>query len=54
MYNRGFPMAHPDHSAGSAMDYAEHERTYAMFLGLVKWGTIFLVALLVGMAIFLI
>lgn len=25
---------HPD------MDYAEHEKTYAMFLGLAKWGSI--------------
>ena len=47
-------MANHDHAAGSAMDYAEHERTYSMFLGLVKWGSIFVVALLVGMAIFLI
>jgi Bacterial aa3 type cytochrome c oxidase subunit IV len=51
---RGIAMAHSDHSAGSAMDYAEHERTYAMFLGLVKWGSVFVVALLIGMAIFLI
>jgi hypothetical protein len=47
-------MAIHDSSAGSAMDYSEHERTYEMFLGLVKWGSIFVVALLVGMAIFLI
>jgi hypothetical protein len=47
-------MASHDHATGSAMDYAEHERTYDTFLGLVKWGTIFVVALLVGMAIFLI
>lgn len=41
-------------ASGSGMDYAEHERTYGLFLGLVKWGTIGLVILLVGMAIFLI
>ena len=41
-------------TSGSGMDYAEHERTYTMFQGLVKWGTIGVVALLVGMAIFLI
>lgn len=41
-------------NSGSGMDYAEHERTYGMFLGLVKWGTIAIVVLLVGMAIFLI
>ena len=47
-------MANHDHAAGSAMDYSEHERTYEMFLGLLKWGSIFVIALLVGMAIFLI
>ena len=47
-------MASHDHAAGSGMDYAEHERTYGRFIGLVKWGTIGLVVLLVGMAIFLI
>ena len=47
-------MAQNEHAAGSAMDYAEHERTYGLFLGLVKWGSIFVVALLIGMAITLI
>lgn len=47
-------MANHDHTAESAMDYAEHERTYAMFLGLVKWGSIFVVGLLVVMALTLI
>ena len=32
---------HPD------MDYAEHEKTYAMFLGLAKWGTIGAVAVVI-------
>lgn len=41
-------------TSGSGMDYAEHERTYALFLGLVKWGTIAVTAIIVGMAIFLI
>lgn len=41
-------------NSGSGMDYSEHERTYAMFIGLVKWGTIAIVVLLAGMAIFLI
>ena len=41
-------------NSGSGMDYAEHERTYGFFLSLVKWGTIGLVVLLSGMAIFLI
>jgi hypothetical protein len=29
---------HPD------MDYAEHDRTYAMFISLFKWGTVFCIA----------
>ena len=36
-----------------AMDYPEHERTYAMFTTLTKWGTIVIVAILVLLAIFL-
>ena len=47
-------MADHDHAAGSAMDYAEHERTYGRFVGLVKWGSIFIIGLLVVMAITLI
>lgn len=43
------------HAGGHpAMDYAEHERTYATFVGLTKWGTIAVCAILVLMAIFLI
>jgi len=34
-------------------DYAEHERTYEFFIGLVKWGTISVVVILVLMATFL-
>ncbi|MBN8911079.1 MAG: aa3-type cytochrome c oxidase subunit IV [Rhizobiales bacterium] len=37
-----------------AMDYAEHNRTYAQFLSLAKVGIIFLVVLLAGMAYFLV
>ena len=37
----------------SAMDYAEHEKTYAFFLAFTKWGTIGVCVLLVLMAIFL-
>jgi hypothetical protein len=41
-----------DHGAGHpAMDYAEHERTYKMFTGMAKWGTILMVAILVFMAV---
>jgi hypothetical protein len=34
-------------------DYAEHERTYDFFIGLVKWGTISVVVILALMATFL-
>lgn len=45
-----------DHTAagpvelGAKMDYAEHEKTYSMFIGLVKYGSLACVALLVAMA----
>lgn len=35
---------------GAPMDYKEHEQTYNMFLAAAKYGTLFLVALLIGMA----
>ncbi|MCH4540314.1 aa3-type cytochrome c oxidase subunit IV [Ochrobactrum sp. POC9] len=35
---------------GASMDYAEHEKTYAGFAGLVKWATVALVALMIAMA----
>ena len=35
---------------GALMDYAEHEKTYNLFLGLTKYGSIFCVALLAAMA----
>ncbi len=35
---------------GAPMDYSEHEKTYAGFTGLVKWGTVALVALMIAMA----
>lgn len=34
-------------------DYEEHEKTYLMFLALVKWGIIITVAVLILMAYFL-
>ena len=40
--------------AESAMDYAEHERTYRGFIALSKYGTAAVVILLILMAIFLI
>lgn len=35
---------------GAAMDYPEHEKTYARFLGMAKWGTVACVALMAAMA----
>lgn len=35
---------------GAEMDYKEHEKTYALFLGVVKYGTLITVALLIAMA----
>lgn len=34
-------------------DYPAHEDTYETFLGLVKWGSIVVIAIVAGMAIFL-
>jgi hypothetical protein len=39
--------------ADSPMDYRQHEQTYALFLGLAKYGTIAVAIILVLMAIFL-
>jgi hypothetical protein len=38
---------------GAAMDYSEHEKTYALFLAGAKYGTIVIVALLIAMAVVL-
>jgi hypothetical protein len=35
---------------GAPMDYAEHEKTYEMFLAASKWGTMVLVVLMIAMA----
>ncbi len=35
---------------GAAMDYAEHDATYARFVGLAKYGALACAALLVAMA----
>ena len=42
-----------EHHHSSAMDYPEHERTYERFVTFVKWGTIVVSAIVVGMVIFL-
>ena len=35
---------------GAKMDYAEHEKTYSVFLALTKYGTLATAALLLAMA----
>jgi hypothetical protein len=35
---------------GANMDYAEHEKTYNVFLGLTKYGSIICISLLIAMA----
>ncbi len=35
---------------GARMDYPEHEKTYAMFIELAKFGTLFCCALMIAMA----
>ncbi len=35
---------------GAKMDYAEHDKTYSMFLSLAKYGTLACVALMIAMA----
>ena len=42
-----------DQHNSSAMDSPEHERTYEHFVSFVKWGTIVVSLIVVGMAIFL-
>src|SRR5690606_14537422 len=57
--SRTFPEGIPDMAdtaatgpveLGAQMDYQEHENTYSMFLTIVKYGTLFTVALLAAMA----
>jgi hypothetical protein len=36
-----------DHPHESAMDYAEHKRTFDGFMAMLKWSTISIVALMV-------
>ena len=35
------------------MDYAEHERSYRLFVNLMKWGAIHVIVILALLAIFL-
>ena len=42
-----------EYATATGNDYAEHEKTYRLFIKLVKWHVYGLIALLVLMAIFL-
>jgi hypothetical protein len=42
-----------EYATADGNDYAEHERTYQMFLTITKWGIISIATLLVLMAYFL-
>lgn len=35
---------------GAKMDYSEHEKTYSLFIHLVKYGTVIVAALMIAMA----
>lgn len=35
---------------GAAMDYAEHDKTFALFVGLTKYGALVCATLLIAMA----
>ncbi|MEO1066814.1 MAG: aa3-type cytochrome c oxidase subunit IV [Pseudomonadota bacterium] len=37
----------------SAMDYPEHEKTFALFMTMTKYGTVSVIVILVLMALFL-
>ncbi len=41
------------YTPADGMDYAAHEQTYGLFVGLVKYTTIALVGLMCAMAFFL-
>ena len=42
-----------EYSTADGNDYAEHERTYELFLSMVKWDIIVIVIILALMAYFL-
>jgi len=54
-FEKGLRMAshETEYSTADGNDYAEHERTYELFLTMTKWGVISIVILLAGMAYFL-
>jgi hypothetical protein len=42
-----------EYATADGNDYAEHEKTYRLFVALLKWNIIFIVIILVGMYWFL-
>lgn len=40
--------------ANEKMDYQQHEQTYLFFTNLVKYGTILVALIVIGMALFLV
>ncbi|MGD9843986.1 MAG: aa3-type cytochrome c oxidase subunit IV [Variibacter sp.] len=46
--------AKPEYATADGNDYVEHERTYKMFLALLKWNIAALVIILVLMYYFLV
>ena len=43
-----------EYATADGNDYAEHEKTYRLFIGLVKWNLYIIIGILVLMAIFLV
>jgi len=43
-----------EYATATGNDYAEHEATYKLFLGIAKWGTITVIVILIMMAYFLV
>ena len=43
-----------EYATATGNDYAEHEKTYQLFLGLAKYGTASIIVLLILMAYFLV
>jgi len=46
--------AEVEYATADGNDYAEHEKTYRMFLGLAKYGTGVIILILILMAYFLV
>jgi len=43
-----------EYATATGNDYAEHEATYSLFLGIAKWGTISVAIIVILMAYFLV